>query len=102
MSSIKQGSGAELAFLLGIDPRTVRKLVEKRVLHPISKDVFDLATSIQAYVAYREDVIAAEHGLGDFIAGAEVIDLVYYHGKSVREVADIVGVAEATVKRRVC
>ena len=30
----------------------------------------------------------------------EVIDLVYYHGKSVREVAEIVGVAEATVKTR--
>ena len=31
---------------------------------------------------------------------SEVIDLVYYHGKSVREVADIVGVGEATVKTR--
>jgi RNA polymerase sigma-70 factor, ECF subfamily len=31
---------------------------------------------------------------------SEVIDLVYYHGKSVKEVADIVGVAEATVKTR--
>ena len=30
----------------------------------------------------------------------EVIDLVYYHGKSVAEVADIVGVPEATVKTR--
>jgi RNA polymerase sigma-70 factor, ECF subfamily len=30
----------------------------------------------------------------------EVIDLVYYHGKSVREVAQIVGIAEATVKTR--
>ena len=30
----------------------------------------------------------------------EVIDLVYYHGKSVREVAEIVGVGEATVKTR--
>jgi RNA polymerase sigma-70 factor, ECF subfamily len=30
----------------------------------------------------------------------EVIDLVYYHGKSVKEVADIVGVTEATVKTR--
>ena len=36
--------------------------------------------------------LSSEHG--------EVIDLVYYHGKSVREVADIVGVAEATVKTR--
>ena len=31
---------------------------------------------------------------------SEVIDLAYYHGKSVREVAEIVGVAEATVKTR--
>src|SRR5712672_357257 len=36
--------------------------------------------------------LSSEHG--------EVIDLVYYHGKSVREVADIIGVAEATVKTR--
>ena len=36
--------------------------------------------------------LSPEHG--------EVIDLVYYHSKSVREVADIVGVAEATVKTR--
>ena len=36
--------------------------------------------------------LSQEHG--------EVIDLVYYHGKSVREVADIVGVGEATVKTR--
>jgi RNA polymerase sigma-70 factor, ECF subfamily len=27
---------------------------------------------------------------------SEVIDLVYYHGKSVKEVAEIVGVSEAT------
>jgi RNA polymerase sigma-70 factor, ECF subfamily len=31
---------------------------------------------------------------------SEVIDLVYYYGKSVKEVADIVGVGEATVKTR--
>ena len=30
----------------------------------------------------------------------EVIDLVYYHGKSVKEAAEIVGVGEATVKTR--
>jgi RNA polymerase sigma-70 factor (ECF subfamily) len=33
-------------------------------------------------------------------AHAEVIDLVYYHGKSVREAADIIGISEATVKTR--
>jgi RNA polymerase sigma-70 factor (ECF subfamily) len=36
--------------------------------------------------------LSPEHG--------EVIDLVYYHGRSVREVAEIVGVPEATVKTR--
>ena len=36
--------------------------------------------------------LSPEHG--------EVIDLVYYHGKSVKEVAEIVGVNEATVKTR--
>jgi RNA polymerase sigma-70 factor, ECF subfamily len=35
--------------------------------------------------------LSPEHG--------EIIDLVYYHGKSVREVAEIVGVAAATVRR---
>jgi RNA polymerase sigma-70 factor (ECF subfamily) len=36
--------------------------------------------------------LSQEHG--------EVIDLVYYHGKSVKEVAEIVGINEATVKTR--
>src|SRR6266436_6719334 len=36
--------------------------------------------------------LSLEHG--------EVIDLVYYHGKSVKEVAEIVGISEATVKTR--
>jgi RNA polymerase sigma-70 factor (ECF subfamily) len=38
--------------------------------------------------------LSREHG--------EVLDLVYYHGKSVKEVAHIVGTDEATVKGRIC
>jgi RNA polymerase sigma-70 factor, ECF subfamily len=30
----------------------------------------------------------------------EVMDLVYYHGKSIKEIADIVGINEAAVKQR--
>jgi RNA polymerase sigma-70 factor (ECF subfamily) len=30
----------------------------------------------------------------------EVIDLAYYHGKSVKEIAEIVSISEATVKTR--
>ena len=33
-------------------------------------------------------------------AHAEIIDLVYYHGKSVKEVAEIIGISDATVKTR--
>jgi RNA polymerase sigma-70 factor, ECF subfamily len=36
--------------------------------------------------------LSPEHG--------EVIDLVYFHGKSVKKVAEIVAIAEATVKTR--
>jgi RNA polymerase sigma-70 factor, ECF subfamily len=36
--------------------------------------------------------VALQHG--------QIIDLVYYHGKSVREVAEIVGIPEPTVKTR--
>jgi RNA polymerase sigma-70 factor (ECF subfamily) len=36
--------------------------------------------------------LSPEHG--------QIIDLVYYHGKSVKEVALIVGIPEATVKTR--
>jgi RNA polymerase sigma-70 factor (ECF subfamily) len=36
--------------------------------------------------------LSPEHG--------EVIDLVYYHDKSVKEIAEIVGIGEATVKTR--
>jgi len=36
--------------------------------------------------------LSPEHG--------EIVDLVYFHGKSVKEVAEIVGIAAATVKTR--
>jgi len=36
--------------------------------------------------------LSPEHG--------EVIDLTYYHGKSIKEIADIIGINEATVKSR--
>jgi RNA polymerase sigma-70 factor (ECF subfamily) len=38
------------------------------------------------------EALSAEH--------REIIDLVYYHEKSVEEVAEIVGIPEATVKTR--
>jgi RNA polymerase sigma-70 factor, ECF subfamily len=41
------------------------------------------------------------HGLGRLSPEhSEVIDLAYYHGKSIKEIAEIVGINEATVKSR--
>jgi len=59
-------SANDLATVLGIVPRTVGKLAEKGVLRREGYGVFDLADAIQAYIAYRESVIAAEHGVGAF------------------------------------
>jgi phage terminase Nu1 subunit (DNA packaging protein) len=59
-------SANDLATVLGIVPRTVGKLAEKGVLRREGYGVFDLTDAVQAYVAYRESVIAAEHGVGAF------------------------------------
>lgn len=44
------------------------------------------------FLRHSLDRLSPEHG--------EVIDLVYYHGKSVKDAAEIIGISEATVKTR--
>ena len=63
--------------------------VASKVADPADDPELALQKKNQAEVLRRS---LAEHG--------EVIDLVYYHGKSVKEVAEIIGIAEATVKTR--
>jgi RNA polymerase sigma-70 factor, ECF subfamily len=46
----------------------------------------------------RDRRIASLHRLSP--EHREAIDLAYYHGKSVKEIAEIVGITEATVKTR--
>jgi hypothetical protein len=56
-------SGVDLAFYLGINVRTIAKLVEKGVLQRQSgSQNFNLAESIAAYIAYREQVCRKEAG----------------------------------------
>jgi RNA polymerase sigma-70 factor (ECF subfamily) len=78
-----------------------RARVDAELDERIACTIADLADNPEAALQKknRSDVLrdslaslSPEHG--------EVIDLVYYHGKSVKEVADIVGVGEATVKTR--
>jgi RNA polymerase sigma-70 factor, ECF subfamily len=57
-----------------------------------SKPDAELAATVPAASDELELPLSREYG--------EVIDLVYYHGKSVKEVAQIVGTEERTVKSR--
>jgi phage terminase Nu1 subunit (DNA packaging protein) len=59
-------STSELAVVLGINERTVGKLVGKKILRREARGCFDLTDALQAYLAYREGLVAAEHGSGTY------------------------------------
>ena len=62
--------------------------------------VADGADDPELALQKKERAELLRHGLARLAEHGEVIDLVYYHGKSIKEVAQIVGVPEATVKTR--
>ena len=55
-----------LAVLLGITERAVTKLANQGVLRREARGCYDLADSVQAYIAHREAVAAAQHGMGAY------------------------------------
>jgi hypothetical protein len=57
-------STSALAKLLSVNERTITKLVEKKVLRREARGTFDTIESIAAFVAHRESIVAAEHGVG--------------------------------------
>jgi len=59
-------STSDLAEVLGISPRTVTKLVDKKVLVRNGYGSFDLHSAVQSYVSHREAIVAAEHGQGGY------------------------------------
>jgi phage terminase Nu1 subunit (DNA packaging protein) len=59
-------STADLATLLGVTERAVTKLVAKKILHREQRGSFDLVDSVQAFIAHREAVVAAQHGTGTY------------------------------------
>jgi RNA polymerase sigma-70 factor (ECF subfamily) len=61
----------------------------------------DPADDPEVTLQHKSDAQALRSGLSQLSpAHAEVLDLVYYHGKAIGEAADILGVPEATVKTR--
>jgi RNA polymerase sigma-70 factor, ECF subfamily len=64
-------------------------------------NVPDPADDPEVTLQHKSDAEALRRGLSQLSpAHAEVLDLVYYHGKAIGEAADILGVPEATVKTR--
>jgi phage terminase Nu1 subunit (DNA packaging protein) len=66
MEFTKTVGSSDLATILGITTRRVEQLANKGILKREGRGSFDLADNVQAFVAHRESVIAAEHGVGDF------------------------------------
>jgi RNA polymerase sigma-70 factor (ECF subfamily) len=67
----------------------------------MAEGIVDDAADPEVALQGQETVTAIRQALTQLSAAhREIVDLVYYHGKSIAEVAEIVGVPEATVKTR--
>ena len=63
--------------------------------------IADPADDPEVALQHKDSAEILRQGLAKLSpAHGEVIDLVYYHAKSVKEVAEIVGISESTVKTR--
>jgi RNA polymerase sigma-70 factor (ECF subfamily) len=78
-----------------------RRRTDVELDEDIASTVADPADDPERVLQKKNRAQLLRHSLGRLSPEhGEVIDLVYYHGRSVREVAEIVGVPEATVKTR--
>ena len=78
-----------------------RRRVDAPLDDEIVCNVADSADDPEAVLQKKDRADLLRHALTSLSPEhGEVIDLVYYHGKSIKEVAEIVGAAEATVKTR--
>jgi RNA polymerase sigma-70 factor (ECF subfamily) len=80
---------------------TMRRRTDEQLDAGLADTLPDPGDDPEAALEHKDSAEILRKGLAQLSpAHAEVIDLVYYHGKSVKEVAAIVGLSEATVKTR--
>jgi RNA polymerase sigma-70 factor, ECF subfamily len=78
-----------------------RRRTDVRLDEDVATSIVDLADDPEMVLQKKSSGELIRRSLAQLSPEqSEVIDLVYYHGKSVKEVAEIVGAAEATVKTR--
>jgi len=66
MNYTQKVTTSDLAAILGLTERRIGQLVLKKILRRESLGTFDLADSVQAFIAHRETVVATEHGVGAY------------------------------------
>ena len=79
----------------------LRRRPEQELDDETAEQIEDLADDPEVSLAKKDKAAVLRQALSKLSAEhREIVDLVYYHEKSVEEVAGIVGIPEATVKTR--
>jgi RNA polymerase sigma-70 factor (ECF subfamily) len=99
------GRSAVATWLLGIARHkslsALRQRTDAQLDEADAAGIADPADDAEIVVAHRLRAEALRDAIAALpFAQREVIDLVYYHGRSIREAAGILGTCEATVKTR--
>ena len=100
-----EGRAAVSTWLLAIarfkSLSALRRKPEQELDEKTAEAIEDTADTPEVALEKKDKSEAIRKCLGSLSAEhREIIDLVYYHEKSVEEVAEIVGIPEATVKTR--
>jgi len=100
-----QGRSQVSTWMLGIARHKAMSALRRRSTEPldeaVAESIADSAANAEAMLQEQESVTLLRRCLTQLSAAhREIVDLVYYHGKSIAEVAEIVDVPEATVKTR--
>ena len=66
MGLVRKCGTGDLSLLLGITARRIEQLVAKKILVREARGLFDTCDAVQRFIAWREGVIAAQHGLGEY------------------------------------
>ena len=100
-----EGRAAASTWMLGIARfkalSALRRRQEVELDEETAKQIEDHSDDPEVTLAKKDKAAVLRQALSKLSAEhREIVDLVYYHEKSVEEVAEVVGIPEATVKTR--
>lgn len=100
-----EGRSQVSTWLIGIARNKALSARRRRSTEPLDEEaamlIEDPADNPEVTLAKRETSAILNDCLAELSAAhREIVDLVYYHGKTIEEVAEIVGVPQNTVKTR--